>query len=109
VSPAAVRLVVAAVTDLRGRSLESALGEIEALIAARRDRVVAVVRVAHALTPTQRADLATRLARTVGRTVQLNMIEDPSVLGGFRAEVGDTVIDASVATRLADARRRLVG
>lgn len=108
-SAAAVRLVVAAVTDVRGRSLETALNEVEALIAARRDRVVAVVRVASPLTPAQRQDLSDRLARTVGHTVQLNVIQDTSVLGGFLAEVGDTVIDASIASRLSEARRRLVG
>ena len=45
-SGAAIRLVSAAVADLRGRSLETALAEISDLVAALQDRVVAVVRVA---------------------------------------------------------------
>jgi len=108
-SVAAVRLVTAAVADLRGRSLETALTEVQALVAALQDRVVAVVRIAAPLTPEQRARLQDELSRTVGHTVQLNVIEDPTVLGGFVAEIGDTVIDASIASRLHEARRRLVG
>lgn len=108
-SVAAVRLVTAAVADLRGRSLETALTEVQALVAALQDRVVAVVRIAAPLTPEQRARLQDELSRTVGHTVQLNVIEDPTVIGGFVAEIGDTVIDASIASRLHEARRRLVG
>ena len=33
----------------------------------------------------------------------------PSLLGGVRVQVGDDVIDGTLATRLADARRRLAG
>ncbi len=108
-STAAVRLAEASVADLRGRSVETALTEVQALVAALQDRVVAVVRVAAPLTPAQHARLAEKLAGLVGHSVQLNVIEDPAVLGGFVAEVGDTVVDASVASRLAGARRRLVG
>jgi F-type H+-transporting ATPase subunit delta len=34
---------------------------------------------------------------------------DRELVGGMRIEIGDDVIDGSVANRLDDARRRLVG
>jgi F-type H+-transporting ATPase subunit delta len=34
---------------------------------------------------------------------------DPSVLGGVRVQIGDDVIDGSVASRLNDLRQKLAG
>lgn len=107
--PAAIRLAVAAATDMRNRPIEVAMDEVADVVAARRNRVVALVRVAAPLTDDQRDRVAALLARQAGRPVQLNIIEDPSLVGGFRAEVGETVLDASVSSRLSEARRRLAG
>ena len=49
------------------------------------------------------------LARQYGRPVHLNVVVDPEVIGGIRVEIGDDVIDGTVASRLDDARRRLAG
>ncbi|MEY4136701.1 MAG: hypothetical protein RL205_829, partial [Actinomycetota bacterium] len=44
-----------------------------------------------------------------GRTVRLNVAVDPSVLGGAHVKVGDEVIDGTVASRLEQARRAILG
>lgn len=108
-STPAVRLALAAATDLRQRPIEMVLVETADVVAARRDRVVALVRTASPLSGEQVDRLHRLLSRQAGREVQLNIVEDPSLIGGFRAEVGNTVLDASVASRLSDARRRLAG
>ena len=41
--------------------------------------------------------------------MDLNELVDPDVIGGVRVEIGDDVIDGTVASRLDDARRRLAG
>ena len=51
--------------------------------------------------------LASLLATALGRQVELNVIVDPTVVGGLRVQSGPDVIDATVLARLADARRRL--
>ena len=48
-----------------------------------------------------------RLATALGRRVELNVVVDPTVVGGLRVQSGPDVIDATVLARLADARRRL--
>ena len=37
------------------------------------------------------------------------VVQDADVIGGLRVEIGDDVIDGTVAGRLDDARRRLAG
>jgi F-type H+-transporting ATPase subunit delta len=78
-------------------------------VAARRDRVLAEVRSSYELGDSERDRLAQALAARYGRDVQLNVIVDPSIIGGLRVVVGDEVIDGTVATRLEDVRRRLAG
>ena len=49
------------------------------------------------------------LGRIYGRTIGLQVTVDPSVLGGLIVQVGDEVIDGSIAHRLEAAERRLAG
>ena len=56
-----------------------------------------------------RERLEQALSRTYSKPVQLNVVIDPDVVGGLRVQVGDEVIDGTVARRLDDARRALAG
>ena len=53
--------------------------------------------------------LQAALSKLFGRQIQLNVDVDPSVIGGIRVEVGDEVVDGSIAGRLEEASRRLAG
>ena len=75
------------------------------LAAEQKNRVVATVRVARPLDADQRRRLQAALARQVGREVVLQEVIDPDVLGGVRVELGDEVIEGTVAGRLDEARR----
>ncbi|MET9730056.1 F0F1 ATP synthase subunit delta [Streptomyces sp. NPDC006458] len=101
------RLVTRLVTVPRGRSLESGLESLSKLAAERRDRMVAVVTSAVPLSDGQKQRLGAALAKLYGRTMHLNLDVDPEVLGGMRVQVGDEVINGSVADRIEDAARRL--
>ena len=50
-----------------------------------------------------------RCRSSTAATVHLNVVVDPDVIGGIRVEIGDDVIDGTVASRLDDARRKLAG
>jgi F-type H+-transporting ATPase subunit delta len=41
--------------------------------------------------------------------VHLHVVEDKDLIGGLRVEIGDDVIDGSVASKLDNARRRIAG
>jgi F-type H+-transporting ATPase subunit delta len=105
--PETVELVTQAALHPRGRSLDRTLEEYARLAAEQRERLVAEVRVATELSAAQRRRLAAALSRAYGHDVHLNLVLDPHVVGGMIIRVGGEQIDASVATRLAEARREL--
>lgn len=105
--PATERLVTRLATAPRGRSLEAGLESLSRLAADRRDRVVAVVTSAVPLSDTQKQRLGATLAKLYGRRMHLNLDVDPEVVGGIRVQVGDEVINGSLADRLDEAARRM--
>lgn len=91
------------------RTVNVAVEEYQKVAASNRNRLVATVRVARELPEADRQRLEGSLARQYGRPVTLNVVVDPDVVGGVKVEIGDDVIDGTVASRLDDARRRLAG
>lgn len=89
------------------RTVGAALDHYQEVVAEVGSGAVATVQVAVPLTESERDRLAAVLARDAGRPVHLNEIVDPSIIGGIRIEIGDQVIDGTIATRLDDARRKL--
>jgi F-type H+-transporting ATPase subunit delta len=108
VTPPALRLITQAAVNPLGRGLDISLEQYAKLAAQRRERLVAEVHVAVPLSDQQRGRLAAALAATYGHQVHLNVVLDPKVSGGMTVRVGDELIDGSLATRLAEARRKLV-
>ncbi len=105
--PAEASLLAQRAVGGRDRTFELALERYLNLSAAIRRRTVATVRVAAPLTSTQEARLTAALTSHLGRAVNLHVVVDPAVVGGMSVEVGDDVIDGTVAGRLAEARRHL--
>lgn len=100
----ALALVLAA--DL-GSDLSAIAHEVAERAARARDAELAEVLVARPLDDDQKRRLAQALERQVGRSLDVRFFVDPSVVGGVRAKIGDTVIDGSIAARLQEVRARL--
>ncbi|WP_285732101.1 F0F1 ATP synthase subunit delta [Nocardiopsis sp. ATB16-24] len=109
VNPATLTLIGEAVTRPRGRTLEQALDDYGQLVAERAKRYVAVVRSAVALNENQQSRLGAALSRAYGRDIHLNIEVTPEVVGGLSIQVGDEVIDGTIAGRIAEVQRRLAG
>jgi F-type H+-transporting ATPase subunit delta len=70
-------------------------------------RVRAKVTTAIALPAHDRDRITDELAKRLNKEVRLTLVVDPRILGGLKVQFGDRLIDATVATRLQQLRRRL--
>jgi F-type H+-transporting ATPase subunit delta len=108
-SDSTVKLVSQLVNTWRGRSIESAFADYAHALAARRNRVIALVRVAAPLSPAQQERLSTALNKQVGQPVRINIEIEPAVIGGVSVKFADELVDGTVSNRLAGAARAVVG
>ena len=70
-------------------------------------RVRATVTTAVELDPPDRDRVERELSKRLQKEVRLSVVVDPRILGGMKLQYGDRLVDASVATRLEQLRRRL--
>jgi F-type H+-transporting ATPase subunit delta len=102
-----VQLVSMVVGSGRTRELPAIIDRMVQRAAQSKDLALAEVRSAIPLTADQQDRLKAALANATGKTVELKVIVDPSVLGGLVATVGDKVIDDTVRSRLDQLKSRL--
>ena len=70
-------------------------------------RVRATVTTAIELEGADRDRVTSELSKRLDKDVRLSVVVDPRILGGMKLQYGDRIVDASVATRLEQLRRRL--
>jgi F-type H+-transporting ATPase subunit delta len=74
--------------------------ELDAMIDVRAGKIAAEVTSATALTSVQLASITSALERLSGKTVTITKREDPAILGGVIAKLGDVIYDGSVRSQL---------
>jgi F-type H+-transporting ATPase subunit delta len=107
--PATVHRLVGLLVE-RGRidRLGAVAAEYRRLLNRERGVVEAVATAAAPLTGDETEALQRKVAQMTGRTVDLRVEIDESLIGGLTVRVGDTLYDASVRGRLERLRSRLV-
>lgn len=104
VSPATTSIVSLIVANGRVEDIDAIAKAVLASGAASRGEEVAEVRSAVPLTEDQQQRLAAALKAKLNRDVTIRNIVDPSVLGGIITQVGETLLDGSVRTRMTQLR-----
>ena len=107
VAPSTLRLLTYMVNDLAGRVIDQVLEVYAQAVAARRNRLIVLVRSRSALTPGQAEKLSALMVEQVGQPVHLNFELDPSVIGGLSVRFADELVDGTISTRLQEAGRAL--
>lgn len=106
-NPVTITLLGFVVDAGRARAIPAIVERLAQVAAGERDHVLGEVRSAVELTDAQRERIAEALSAATGRTVDVKVVVDPSVVGGIVARVGDEVFDGSVASRLESAKQHL--
>jgi F-type H+-transporting ATPase subunit delta len=107
--PLVTELVDALARDTAGRSFTHGIKELIDQAAQRQEKIVAIVKAAVPLTDDQVSRLVGSLSRIYDRQVSVHVEVEPELVGGIRVQVGDEVIDGSVAARLEALKRRMAG
>ncbi|WP_431711711.1 F0F1 ATP synthase subunit delta [Glutamicibacter uratoxydans] len=102
-------LIRQAVTAPRGLKPVRLVERFMELVAKRQQRWIAQIVSSRELTTSQVERLEASLNKLYGRDLKINVSIDPALVGGLIVKVGDDIVDASVATRVADLRRSLAG
>lgn len=108
-SPATLAIVRHLVQSPRGRRIGELLSGAAGVVADEGGRLVATVTAAAPLTDAQLERLERTILTQYGRAPRIDVVIDPSVLGGLRVQVGDEVVDGTVSARLTDLRLQLAG
>lgn len=105
--PETATLITHIVSSSNGTPVAERLDDLVALAAARRQQLLADVRAPVALTDAQQERLANALSSIYNQPVTLAVTVEPELVGGVVVRIGDEIIDGSITSRLAAARRAL--
>ena len=105
--PEATNLARLLIESNRVREIEGISEEFETLADEAAGRVRATVTTAVELDHAERDKVADQLSERLGKEVRMTVVVDRTILGGLKLQYGDHLIDASVATKLQQLRRRL--
>ncbi|MFI5282793.1 MAG: ATP synthase F1 subunit delta [Candidatus Dormibacterales bacterium] len=105
--PEATNLARLLIESNRVAEVDAIVEELERLTDEAAGRVRATVTAAVELSDADRARVSDELSKRLGKEVRLVSVVDRGILGGIKLQYGDRLIDASVATKLQQLRRRL--
>ena len=100
VHPVTLRIARYVIEGGRPRDVVGTLDHLVDYVAQARDWRVARVHTARALDASSQQELVRSLATLTGKSVELQIAEDPALLGGVLVEVGDLRLDATTRGRL---------
>ncbi len=109
VSPQTLSIVRHLMQQPRGRRIGELLRTAASVVADQSGLAVATITSATPIDAAQLDRLQKGLAARFGRALGFNLVVDPALIGGIRVQVGDTVIDDSVASKLTELRLRIAG
>ncbi len=95
-----IRTAVAAVIQHKPRGYVATLTQLQRLVKLDIARRTAVVESAVPLSAELQSSVSASLTRRHGSGLAVNFVQNPSLIGGLRIQVGSSVYDDSVASRL---------
>ena len=89
--------------------LPAMAAEAKRLLSADQGRVTAEVTTAVAIDDATESEIKKRLAKILGKEVDVTINQDPEIMGGLIVRIGDTVYDGSLSSQLSSAQTQIMG
>ena len=106
ISPDVMQFVDLLVAKGRAEELHAVTGEFKRMFDTLQNVVSAQITSALALSQVEQDAIINRLQSMSGKSVRASFMTDPTLLGGFIARMGDTLIDASLKHQLESLREQ---
>jgi F-type H+-transporting ATPase subunit delta len=106
-SPLTLKVLEILINNHRVNDLGAIAEGLSIMINAALDIVVADVSTAHELSADEVRDLKAALEKKTGKTVEVELKTDPTLLGGIVARIGSEIFNASVSGRIEKLRHNL--
>lgn len=108
-APLTIRFMELLIDKKRFELLPFVAGNIGKLIAEKNNTAKAVVRAARPLSAEVQQRLKDRLKAFAGKNIELEIKEDPEIIGGLIVRLGDWVLDSSLRGQLKTMREKING
>ncbi len=108
-SPLTIRFMELLIEKKRFELLPFVAGTVGKLIAEKNNTAKAVVRAARPLSAEAQQKLKDRLKAFAGKNVELEVKEDPEIIGGLIVRLGDWVLDSSLRGQLKTMKEKING
>lgn len=109
VSAQTLAIVRQLVQQPRGRRIGALVRYAASVVSDQSGLVVATVTSAKPIAAEQLVRLQQGLSKSYATQMSINVVIDPAIIGGIRVQIGDDVIDGSVASRINELRLQLAG
>ena len=109
VSSQTLAIVRQLVQQPRGRRIGALVRYAASVVSDQSGLVVATVTSAKPIAAEQLVRLQQGLSKSYATQMSINVVIDPAIIGGIRVQIGDDVIDGSVASRINELRLQLAG
>ena len=106
-SPMGMKIVEVLINNHRMNDVGAIAEGLSSLVHEAQGVVVAAVRSAHELSAEEIQQLQQTLEKKVGKRVEIQATTDPELLGGFVAQIGSEILNASVVGKIDKFRRSL--